>query len=46
VSDHEQMRAGMKAIILLCAALALAVGRPAPAAAITIDCENEPALPA
>ncbi len=37
---------GMKASILLCAALALAVGRPAPAAAITIDFENEPALPA
>jgi hypothetical protein len=36
----------MKAIILLCAALALAVGRPAPAAAITIDFENEPVLPA
>jgi hypothetical protein len=31
---------------LLVAALTLAVGRPHPAAAITIDFENEPALPA
>jgi hypothetical protein len=36
---------GIRAIILLCAALALAVGRPAPVAAITIDFENLPSLP-
>src|ERR1700730_1048832 len=41
------MRAfGIRASILLVAALTLAVGRPAPAAAITIDFENLPSLPA
>ena len=40
------MRAfGMRASILLVAALTLAVGRPAPAAAITIDFETLPSLP-
>jgi len=37
---------GIRASILLVAALTLVVGRPAPATAITIDFENEPALPA
>src|SRR6267378_4653646 len=37
---------GTRASILLVAALTLAVGRPAPAAAITIDFENLPSLPA
>jgi hypothetical protein len=36
---------GMRAIIVLFAALILAVGRPAPAAPITIDFENLPNLP-
>ena len=40
------MRAfGIRASILLVAALTLAVGRPAPAAAITIDFETLPSLP-
>src|SRR5438132_6884483 len=37
---------GMRASILLVAALTLAMGRPAPAAPITIDFENLPSLPA
>lgn len=36
---------GMRAVIVLFAVLTLAVGRPAPAAPITIDFENLPNLP-
>jgi hypothetical protein len=37
---------GIRATILLFAALTLAVCRPAPAAPVTIDFENLPSLPA